>query len=86
MKLRELISMIQEATTLQDAIASEFNLKAGDPMIKELVKYLMSNHDSEAIDDFLYDHFEADMPYNVKTDDPRDWIANHMVKIFKGQY
>jgi hypothetical protein len=81
--------MAERHQDLQDAIMDEFGLEDTDPMVDELVKYLTDNHDSEKIDSFLYDHFEADMPYGTKKardGDPSNWIADQMSHIFKGKY
>ena len=93
MKLHEIINferalaeskMAEKHQALQDAIADEFNLKDGDPMIQKIVGYL-HNEDDAKVDAFLYDHFEDEMPYGTKKardGDPSNWIADHMSGLF----
>jgi len=96
MKLHEIATfrieeskMSEKHSDLQDAIMDEFGLEDTDPVIDELVTYLVNGEDSDHLDAFLYDHFEADMPYGTRKardGDPSNWIADRMSEIFKGMY
>ena len=65
---------------LKNAIKDE--LDADDDMAGKIVDYLLNNEDLKGVQDFLYSKFESEMPYNVLSDDPSDWIANHMEQLF----
>ena len=87
MKLSELkiigeSKMAERHQELQDAIADEYNLEDNDPMISKIIEWL-NNGDPEGVQDFLYDHYYDEMPYGVKTDDPSNWLADHVSAIFK---
>lgn len=93
--LSELLNILSESkmaerhADLQDAIMNEFNLEDTDPMVDEITKYLTDNHDSDKLDDFLYDHFQDQMEYGTRKardGDPKNWIADRMSEIFKGMY
>lgn len=92
MLLKELLEiheskMAERHQALQDAIADEFGLEDTDPMIQKIIAYL-DGKDSAKVDEFLYDHFEDQMPYGTRKardDDPSNWIADEMSRLF-GKY
>ena len=72
---------LEKTEALMAAIKDE--LDTDDDMAEKIVDYLVNNKDPEGVQEFLYDKFESEMPYNVMTDDSSDWIANHMEHLFK---
>lgn len=76
-------------SALRDAIMNEFSLTDKSPRIQQIYDYLVNNADLKGLDEYLYDHFEADMPYGTKKardGDPGNWIADRMSEIFKGKH
>jgi hypothetical protein len=93
--LQELLTILDESKMaekhqdLQDAICDEFNLEDTDKMVGKIMAYLTDNEEDDAVDDFLFSHFEKDMPYGTakaRSGDPKNWIADHMSQIFKDKY
>lgn len=89
MKLSELKNLAESASSdahqdrieaLESAIVDE--LKCDMDMAEKIVGYLLHNEDDDEVNDFLYNAFQEEMPYNVKSDDPSNWIANHMERLF----
>jgi hypothetical protein len=93
--LQELLTILDESKMaerhqdLQDAICDEFKLEDTDPMVGKIMAYLTDNEEDDKVDDFLFSHFENDMPYGTRkarSGDPKNWIADHMAQIFKGKF
>ena len=72
-----------------EAICDEFKLDLDDPKDHDLALDIMKyfdGHESQATDDFLFDHFQSQMPYGTqkaRDGDPANWIADEMQHIFK---
>lgn len=94
MRIAELLAlreskMSERNAELRDAIMNEFDLTDSSPRVQQIVDYLVSNEDSDDLDDYLYDHFFSEMPYGTqkaRDGDPSNWIADRMSEIFKGKY
>lgn len=71
----------EKIEALEAAIKDE--LHADDDMVEKIVDYLINNADPEGVQDFLYHAFQEKMPYNVMSDDPSNWISDHMEHLFK---
>lgn len=81
--------MSERHADLQDAIMDEFDLTDESRRLKQIMSYLLDNKDSDDLDDYLFMHFEEDMPYGVRkarSGDPKDWIANRMEQLFHKYY
>lgn len=70
----------EKLEALETAIMDEFN--CDKDMAEKITDYLLHNADPEGVHEYLYDKFESEMPYNVLSDDPTNWIADHMEHIF----
>ena len=73
-------------TDLLDAIIDEFN--CDDNMAGRIADWLIDNKDDSKVDEFLYDHYQNEMPYGTmkaRDGDPQNWIADHMERTFAKQ-
>jgi hypothetical protein len=78
-------AMAERHQALQDAIMDEFDLTDSSPRVQQIVDYLIDGKDNDDLDEYLFMHFEDQMPYGTRKardDDPSNWITDEMSRLF----